>query len=68
MFHTLFDDFDRRDEIKDEDLNAVYSGLELILKDIGDRPGHEFTRHPEWSRVVAHAKSALAILAPRVAK
>lgn len=58
VFHTLFDDFDRRTEINDESLNEVYRLLDEMLVDIGDKPGEDFLRHHLWPRLVEAARTA----------
>ena len=62
IFHSLFDDFDRRSELRDLHLDDAYQALDAIFKEIGDRPGAEFTTHVKWAGVVESARLASASL------
>jgi hypothetical protein len=58
VFHSLFDDFDRRKELDNRDLDRLYLLLECILKDCGDAEGPVFTDHALWPEVLGCATEA----------
>lgn len=74
VIHFIFDDTDIGDEAESEigaifankeearSVKAVANALEVILDELGDVNSSEFLKHPQWPKLMSHARAALRLL------